>query len=506
MNRRLGRHAQDKFKSLCSKFNVTCNPSIEDDVGWDFILEIPAPETKNISSDKLPTNRQALVQVKSTTGKRRSTTMKVSNALNLARFESPCSIVFFHEYPAENGHIYARHFWSSLIELSLRKGRTASANGKEPHKTKMRVGFSDSDNHSDNLVEWIVSTVNGLPSDYALEKVKLYKSIGYEEHGFRGKVTIKLTEGIQDWVDHQLGLKESLPATEIELMDMRFGIETPHPLPEAKGARISIQPHPIEDLRILLRSGNDRVISLPSTLTIPHLPGIEIKDQQSLVRSWMMDILLLPERKINITFNVQFQESLPLAKLIQATRFFSWPGNPIDFKLFRKDTIVMGSRIDLPPAGDECYFRRLAEFAETLEDIASQAGRADLSLSITDLDESFSNLTFLSKFLADPSMKLTFGPDNPTNVLRNTSYVLAYTDIAVKDLYFFIVLKAPVRTQSEHDNRIQFDLGERILLDCLVGEDARALYNSGMEAYNRWLTDTGDEYLALGDLGQVQPL
>ena len=85
MNQRMGRPAQDAFKHLCSLANLTCNPSLEDDYGWDFLVEIPLVPTLDSPADKWPAAISAFVQVKSTKGVRRRTEMKVSNAIQLAK-------------------------------------------------------------------------------------------------------------------------------------------------------------------------------------------------------------------------------------------------------------------------------------------------------------------------------------------------------------------------------------------------------------------------------------
>ena len=66
MKQRSGRPAQNQFRFLCSEKNITCNPSLEDDHGWDFIIEIPAPESEKLVADKVPAPRPVWVQVKST--------------------------------------------------------------------------------------------------------------------------------------------------------------------------------------------------------------------------------------------------------------------------------------------------------------------------------------------------------------------------------------------------------------------------------------------------------
>ena len=141
MNQRIGRQAQDEFKLLCSRASISCNPSLEDDHGWDFFVEIPMLHAEKLPADKLPPNKQILVQVRSTRGKVPKTSMKVSNALKFAGNELPCFVVLFHEDTASGTYIYAVHYWSQLIERALRRGRTASANNVPTHKTTMTISF-----------------------------------------------------------------------------------------------------------------------------------------------------------------------------------------------------------------------------------------------------------------------------------------------------------------------------------------------------------------------------
>lgn len=68
MSLQSGRPAQDEFKLLCSRANVTCNSSAEDDHGWDFIVEYAPEGESHQPHDRVPDPKQALVQVKSTQG------------------------------------------------------------------------------------------------------------------------------------------------------------------------------------------------------------------------------------------------------------------------------------------------------------------------------------------------------------------------------------------------------------------------------------------------------
>ena len=97
MDQRSGRPAQDEFKLLCSQRNITCNPSLEDDHGWDFIVEIQASGSDELLADKVPAPRQVLVQDKSAKNKSAQTRIKLSNALKFAKTALPSFVVLFQD-------------------------------------------------------------------------------------------------------------------------------------------------------------------------------------------------------------------------------------------------------------------------------------------------------------------------------------------------------------------------------------------------------------------------
>ena len=170
MSQRLGRPAQDHFKLLCSQAQVTCNSPQEDDHGWDFMIELIPPPDTNKPADKTPGVKKALIQVKSTWGQSPRAKIKVANALKFAKDELPCFIVLFHHTKQLGTQIYIRHFWTELIERALKRARQASVERRNVHKIWMEVRFSPGDNHSNNLISWIVSAIRESSVDYSSTK------------------------------------------------------------------------------------------------------------------------------------------------------------------------------------------------------------------------------------------------------------------------------------------------------------------------------------------------
>ena len=83
------------------------------------------------------------------------------------------------------------------------------------NKTEMQVRFSLEDNHSNDLISWITSMVQDLPVDYNSTKRSLYESIGYEGKKYRAEIAFGPIKGIEEIVDHELGLTEYLPVSKI---------------------------------------------------------------------------------------------------------------------------------------------------------------------------------------------------------------------------------------------------------------------------------------------------
>ena len=279
MNQRRGRPAQDEFKLLCSTAEITCNPSLEDDHGWDFLVEIPMSEEAGAPADKWPPPRSAFVQVKSTTGARCRMDMKVSNALELAKKPAPCFIVLFHER-REGQRIYARLFGEKDMERALKRARQLSVEDRAVNKAKLTFTFSEEDEHTTGLLDWIMDCVQGLAPDYDHAKAQLADRIGYGDRNYQANITFSGPRGLDDLVDLQLGLKDELEVARFEVFDMRFGIEVPVPaMEDFDGGILRMQPETEIECDVALET-EDHIISLRSKARISSLKGSSPEDLQ----------------------------------------------------------------------------------------------------------------------------------------------------------------------------------------------------------------------------------
>ena len=106
--------------------------------------------------------------------------------------------------------IYARIFDEQDMARALRKGRELFVEGKPTNKATMTFGFSEGEEHTADLLQWIVADVQGLAEDYGDQKRKLAETIGYGNKNYRVKITFVGAGGVDDLVDLELGIKDQL--------------------------------------------------------------------------------------------------------------------------------------------------------------------------------------------------------------------------------------------------------------------------------------------------------
>ena len=507
MSQRYGRSAQDHFKLLCSQQSITCNPAQEQDFGWDYILDVPPKNNDCVAADTTPPIRQALVQIKSTTSKYPCVTLKLSNALYLSKFQLPSFVVLFHNpKPAGTSQIFATHFWKDLIERSLKRARLTSVEGIEPHKKRMTIRFSDNDEHSDDLIAWIVSTVHSLPTDYTNAKNTLHETLGYENHGFRGKTTIDLTRGIEDLLDHQLGLTESLPVSYIKLTGARFGIEAPNPVLEATSGNIRIAPNPIQGFRVLMRSACGQTMVVPCTLTAPAIPGLSTTLLKFHLRSWIFDAILSTNKRMKLTLNLSMDDCIPLSKLVELAKFLSWHGKQIDLKLIRKDSEVLAANLSMPASAFMDRFSRLSQYATTLCRVLQNAGSDERSFSMLELDASHQRLFVFNTVVTEEPVQVRLELDEPVSGIFGLNYAMGFINTNVGKVHFFVTFRVEVAIAYDDDREITLDFGKRTWLDCIVGENVNIAREECIRRYKRLVAITGDNFVALDDLNTSIPL
>ena len=502
MSHRSGRPAQDEFKLLCSREEVTCNSSIEDDHGWDFIIEFAARSKTSQPLDKMPGPRQALVQVKSTRGKSPRTRMKVSNALKLAKSELPCFVILF-QYDASGKHrIYIRHYWTDLIKHALRRGRQASSTNKQAHKMWMEFGFSAEDDHTDDAISWMVATIEQNPVGYGAKKRSLYETLGYEGQNFRANITFGPLDGIEEIVDHQLGLTDYLPVSNVTVIDSRFGIDAPVPLIENASGHIQLRPNNSRECNVVFQNSSGNVASFEATIKTPALPNLPADKFKILIQTWCFDISILPGCDPRLQIRDLWNDELSIEQLVKFSQFFSWGEDSITMKIMGTDLAPLSCQGRLNSSGHSKYFANLLNAAKMLQEIEVRAGSMAIRHTLNDLHISLRELSIFHAILAGKDMQLSVQLDRSLRHEHdvNLTSILGYFDFQVGEFTYFVVFDGSVTGISTEEESIRLHCGPRILRECLVGTDSESVMADGTRRFNTEADLHGDECLSLGNL------
>ena len=501
MNQRSGRPAQDEFKLLCSRSGITCNPSLEDDHGWDFIVEIPAPASDNLPADKVSSPRQVLVQVKSTKDKLAKTRIKLSNALKFAKTDLPCFIVLFQYKKGKRQHIYARHFWKALMERSLKRGRIASRDGKPTNQSMVSISFTDEDEHSSDLIDWMTDTVNAFPVLYGKDKLELADNLGYESKSYRGELSIGPVKGVEEIIDHMLGLTESLPVTDVKLIDSRFDIDAPAPIYEGASGRVTLRPNFSKECTLVLQAPEYEPISFPATIRLPAIPGLPPDKLKILIETWLFNVIINHPGEIGLTLQVEdfLNSKLPLARLNEFARLLSWESDSISIKAVEDGLPLFSFRGNINSDLDKELFCNVAKITEELLDIQSHAGAPTVQISPTDILNSSKTLSALYGILTAEDMKLALELVSEWEYGDSISHIIGYIDVAVGGYTFLVIFDAPVSMQLAPENIIELTCGKRTVRDCIVGEDTDRVLSAGNTSYEEKSGLYGPECLSLGN-------
>ena len=498
MNYRSGRPAQDEFKLLCSQAGVTCNSSVEDDHGWDFIVEFAAKAETHQPLDKIPGPRQALVQVKSTQGQSLRIRMKVSNALKLAKSELPCFVILFQYDASNKPRIYVRHYWTDLIRLALRRGRETSAANKQAHKMTMEISFSNEDDHTDEVIDWMVAALEETSVEYGAKKRSLYETLGYEgQNNYRATVTFAPLNGIEEIVDHQLGLTDYLPVSNLTVMDCRFGIEAPVPVLDNMSGQAQLRPNNARECKVIFQNLSGDVASFEATMRAPALPDLPADKFKILVQTWCFNISIL-QGGGTLQFRELWDEELSIERLVELSQFLSWSEEPMTMKIMGTDLPPLNCQGQFSSSGHARHFATLLNAAKMLQEIQVRAMAT--RHTFRELQIALRELSIFHAFLTENYLRLR-APWDPS--LRSDVYlsrIMGYFDFQVGEFTYFAVFDASVTGPATEEDGIRLDCGPRLLRECLVGTDSESVRTAGTKSFDREAALHGDECLAFGNL------
>lgn len=280
--KKIPKHAETSFASLCALYGATCNPATEDDRGWDYFVQFAARSNANqmpTPSDMLPEASKCLVQIKSVKGKPTGIRLKLSNAREFAKSTTPCFIVLI---PYQNGiqadSVYVLHFWKNEIARTLKEMRELDSKGRSDlHRVRIAFPLADmTEVATAALLGLLESTIDREGTNYTKVKHSYSETVGFEDGHWTGSMSFQAP--MDEIVDMTLGLKDTLQASAISVRSVRFGIKAGTALIDNVPGRVSLRSNPKQCLVLISSEPGGSEVSLSAELFYPAIPGLE-KDQ-----------------------------------------------------------------------------------------------------------------------------------------------------------------------------------------------------------------------------------
>jgi hypothetical protein len=225
--RDIGVLGEAEFRAWCARNNLLCNKSDPDKMGWDFFVEFPSSTNQNSALDSQNDLKKALVQVKASSGDRRTVRGKTSAFKRLVDADLPAFVATLR-YDINGKVLSARllHIGREMISLILEKVRRAEAAGNiDLHKILISLsldGAGEINPDGSNLRKVLEDHIGPANSEYLIKKIGYRRSCGYEERAFRMKASFEGTP--ETLADFLIGKEPKLIIRKGSIEKRRFGI------------------------------------------------------------------------------------------------------------------------------------------------------------------------------------------------------------------------------------------------------------------------------------------
>jgi hypothetical protein len=461
MTRFQGRSAEKAFSKLCSDNGVTCNDSVEDDHGWDHIVEFPHVALPGVSADMQRPIPAVFVQTKSHTAKGLKVTMKLSNAVKLARSDAPAFVVLRTSSDPEVEGVsiwHAVHFWDPLIARVLKRARQASRDGVSEdnfHKHNFSFTMSGADQQTDDeLLTWMKKTVLSIGSDYAVAKKALCPP-----PQIVGTVSFGKLDSIGQLVDHQLGLTPNIQVDSITINQRRFGVDLPFPFPIPSGAitHFTMHSNPVGQCDIWMRGPDGSVVEVIGDIIAPGIPNLPQNQRKFRIRTSMIDIIWSHS---GAKFAAHFDPNVKLTptELEKTMRFFSWSDEgDIDLRVTVSDDPLLSGTGGFGGVEDKKMFTTLVKLAGMLVSISAHLKTKLPRISAADILDS-ENAFDLYQYIHGVGIELTIKL-HEVQPFPETDRAVASGAARVGDWIFAVIHSLPIIRQKQSSGKIVLTFG-----------------------------------------------
>ncbi len=462
----LGAWAEDAFSGLCAAAGVTRNKSVQDRTGWDYQIDFPAVRIANLPADLQPTERTARVQVKSKVRGKPTVSLKLSNALRFAKELTPCFVVLF---AATNSslpvRIYARHFWEDEIAAVLKRGRLAG-DAKDLNKKFVSIGFNARDDHTDDLIEWMESTLNRIGDRYSELKAHLVRTVGMDDGSIHGSISFEEAD-LEALVDHQIGLSAEAPLVNVTIRQSRFGIDAPYPIISGKPNVSLMRSHPIA-CRVRVRDVSGKDLWLDAQRYAPSIPGLPDALKKVRIVADFLEILLPGVGDGKIDLKIDSQQPMSLARLRNMTtlRLMASQG-PLDIQLFDRGRLIFAADAELPNT-DEPWLRSLPDALTCLEIVAIDIAPDEFALSFTDIFKAWDDLVHFNGLVRGGDMRIDAVVDRPLADLPEGHSFTLFDYLNIGGWTLMAVATRPIDELKTEGDHLIISCGEPRVVEAMV--------------------------------------
>ncbi|WP_305972599.1 MULTISPECIES: hypothetical protein [unclassified Mameliella] len=446
---RLGRLGEKIFSERCTRQGATCNPSTEDEHGWDYIVEFDPGHQSNLPADLHKGIFRSLVQIKTTRNRKRVAKIKLSNALKAIQTDLPCFLVLLKFDADECTGIYVRHFWTCEIERVLKRAREAHRDdNNDLHKIELQFSFNELDDVQECIIDNIYSHTLKHGSQYGQKKKSIRETIGYPEARaigdfvFDGKVTAK------DIVEGQLNDDAQLPLSHFDIRDMRFDIPASIVPQPTSGSKISITPTPRESVLRIVKGTQS--FEIDAKVYIPGIVGPEHDDFRVRVKSALLDMKLPPlgggtyRAEMNLDLQTVWDYYV-VAELAECDE-----DDKVRFEVcLESGNIFQGNFININfrhELGAGEWSEKISKGGRLAVLLAGRQVLVDLSPDHDRIWRQFSRLAKLEPIFSEIPKKLSFEMDSPLQ--NDCQEVLAFFVFELGDFCHSVNLSFPVRHQN----------------------------------------------------------
>lgn len=501
MSRFLGRSGEKRFSLLCSEAGVTCNPSTEDDHGWDHVVQFPFQHSRCVPADMQHRLPAVFVQTKSHEADGLKVTMKLSNAVSLAKSINPCFVVLA-TLPDDGkpGSWHAVHVWGKLLERILKRARTESSKGVDAsdfHKKDFSFTMTASDAVEEaNLVQWIERTVAGAGPDYAAAKLALVPPASMLVNVDFGPLRT-----LEEFVDHTIGLTESVPVHKVTLTQRRLGVDIPVPFPfepdEGGSIMATIRSAPVRQANVRLRGPGGAIIEMAADV---HIPPPNVPDDKVKCRFSNRNLEIVWDVAGGTTMNLSFDgsERMSPLELENVLRLGSWAGqSDIDIVVSVDDEAVLGATAKLHAGPDRDLHELLATVVEPLVRVSAHLKKRLPQISIDEVGSS-EKIAAFHQFVSAKTMLANASVDKDSPVPEVTAGIALGT-VEIGEWTFAAIQRFPIMAQKRDEDSWSLEFGAPILVGQHVFEaDNEFSSKHVVEDYARLSSAPG--VVALGDI------